>query len=504
MVSMVVEVSSLVLGTFFLCGVLDADPVTAATKSVKGAAPSAIKLKASARSSANTRRRKIPKKSPHQDLIDRITRPVVGIIVTEATSGTSENGEEKIDGSGFIVDSDGFVVTNYHVIDGASHIDVVLYDGSRYPARVVGSDSNSDTALLKIDTDHKLPCVVFADSDDSYLTMHVYAVGYPFGFGISVTGGIVSAKMHGLPNQIGDIGINIPFLQTDAHINYGNSGGPLFTQDGRVLGMVTVFVAEGSQNTGISFAIPSNLLRRNIEQLKIYGKLRKSWVGFFAIPLDREVATALGLGDHHAFAVVSVEKGSPADSAGICPGDLILSINGDDMSPGTNLEYTLLNLPIDEVVPITVVRSKQEMTFDVKVGIKNEDSDFECGTSESIPDQPISYQEIDCLSIGVTDLTNKLRDHFGIPRNINGVLIANVGKRHSRMSVGNVILSVNQKRVGHAACFIDEIRNLTLSKAPSVVFEVYDSSRQVPWFYVKFALIYGIVPNLPAKPTSSN
>lgn len=499
-VFVVVAVGSMGAAAFlFSPDALMADPPVPAKRSVS---------KASQKNSANAKRKKASKKSPspHQDLIDRLTKPVVGIIVTEATSGTSENSEEKIDGSGFVVDSDGFIVTNFHVIDGASRVDVVLQDGSRHTARIVGTDSNSDIALLKIDVDHKLPCVSFADSDESYLTMRVYAVGYPFGFGMSITSGIISAKMRGLPNQIGDVGINVPFLQTDAHINYGNSGGPLFTQDGRVVGMVTVFVAEGSQNTGISFAIPSNLLKRNIEQLKTYGKLRKSWIGFLAIPLDREVASALGLGEHHAFAVVSVENGSPADEAGICPGDLILSINGDDVTPATNLEYTLSNLPIDEVISIVAVRSKQEMTFDVKVGIKSDDGDAEHEESETGAVQPISYQEIDCLSIGVTDLTNKLRDHFGIPRNINGVLIANVGKRHSRMSVGNVILSINQKRVAHAACFMDEIKNLTLSKAPSVVFEVYDPTRQVPWFYVKFALIYGIVPNLPLppKPTSSN
>lgn len=478
---------------------------------------SAKVTKSTAPAAKTKKYQKVIKKSPHQNFVERITKPVVGIMITEFGSGVSENTEERIDGSGFIVDPNGYVVTNCHVIDGASGIEVVLHDGTRYAARVVGSDSNSDTALLKIEANAaedgkfsdtsskavssgtsasniKFPCAAFADSDDIDIASSVYAVGYPFGFGVSVTKGIISAKMHGLPNQIVDIGMNIPFLLTDARINYGNSGGPLFTDDGRVVGMVTVFVAEGSQNTGMSFAIPSKLLRRNIEQLKIYGKLRKIWVGFLAIPLDNDIASELGLKDHYAFAVVSVEKGSPADVAGICPGDLILSINGEDMHPNTNLEYILQDLPIDEVVPIVAMRSKQEITFDLKVGYKDDERSSEAEEPEGNRDHAISYQEVDCLSIGVADLTNKLRDHFGIPYNINGVLIANVGKRHSRMSVGNVILSVNQKRVSRADSFIEEMKNLTLSKAPSVVFEVYDSSRQVPWFYVKFALIYGNIP----------
>lgn len=431
------------------------------TKAAMQSAVSSAKISggtAAKNSSKASKRKRGAKKSPRQDFVDRITKPVVGIVATETTSGSTEASEEKIDGSGFIVDPDGFVVTNCHVIDGASAVDVVLYDGSRYSARIVGSDSNSDIALLKIDLDAsrggeggigktagfagattstaqafgatasvsasktgsasnssasangnpKFRSVTFADSDEAYMTMPVYAVGYPFGFGMSATSGIISQKKNGLS----DYGINIPLLQTDARINYGNSGGPLFTNDGRVIGMVTVFVAEGSQNTGLGFAIPSNLLQRNIEQLKLYGKLRKSWVGFLAIPLDREVVSALGLGDHHAFAVVSVEKGSPADEAGMCPGDLVLSINGEDMRPDTNLKYILKNLPIDEVIQIVAVRSKQEMVFDLKVGIKNDEVDSSIEEPENSGDQHISYQEIDCLSIGVADLTNKLRDHF--------------------------------------------------------------------------------------------
>ena len=421
--------------------------------------------------------------------VARLTEPVVGIVVVDSSaSDNSDSNGDRVDGSGFIVDESGFILTNCHVVDGADRIEVVIYDGSKYIAKLVGKDRSSDTALLKIDVDRKLPTVAFANSDDIDVTTPVYAVGNPFGFGTSVTSGIISAKVRNLPSQIGDIKSDVPLLQTDAVINYGNSGGPLYTYDEKVAGMVTVFVSDGMQNTGISFAIPSNLLQKAIPQLRDFGKLRRSWVGITAVPLDRDVESALGLGKRCGYAIVAVEKASPAELAGIQEDDILLSVNNEDMKENTNVDYMLANLPLDKVVPVVVMRAGHEMSFNVRVGVKEEDDSVV--SQESAPKKEIAYQKVDSIPVGVADLTPDLRKRFGIPSQLEGVMIANVGKRPSEMSIGNVILMVNQKKISNVADFIKEMSNVTSSKAAKVALRVYDPNRQPQRFFVVFRLMY--------------
>lgn len=416
----------------------------------------------------------------------RLTNPVVGIVVDSSFSN-SENSGEKVDGSGFIVDESGFILTNCHLIDGAGRVEVVIYDGSKYIAKLIGKDSRSDIALLKIDVDRKLPAVTFANSDNIEVTTPVYAVGNPFGFGTSVTSGIISSKVRNLPNQIGDARGDIPLLQTDASINYGNSGGPLYTHNGEVVGMITVFVSDGMQNTGISFAIPSNLLQKAIAQLRNFGKLRRTWVGITAVPLDRDVESALGLGKRCGYAIVAVEKASPADIAGIQEDDILLSINNENIAESANLEYILENLPFG-TVPMVVMRSGREMNFNVRVGIKAEDNSWE--NQELLSKKEIAYQKVEGIPIGVAELTPELRKRFGIPDNIEGVVIANVGKRPSEMSIGNVILRVNQRKISNVANFSSEIRNVTSSKVSKIALYMYDPNRQPQRFYIVFRLMY--------------
>lgn len=419
----------------------------------------------------------------------RLMEPVVGIVVVDSNStDNSDNNGDKVDGSGFIVDETGFILTNCHVVEGADRIEVVIHDGSKYIAKLVGKDSRSDTALLKIDVDRKLPTVTFANSDNINVTTPVYAVGNPFGFGTSVTAGIISSKVRNLPSQMGDIKNDVPFLQTDAAINYGNSGGPLYTYDGEVVGMVTVFVSDGMQNTGISLAIPSNLLQKAVTQLRNFGKLRRSWVGITAVPLDRDVESALGLGKRCGYAIVAVEKASPADLAGIQEDDILLSINNEDIEENMNIDYMLANLPLDKVIPMVVMRSGHEMNFNIRVGIKEEDDSIV--SQESAPKKEIAYQKIDSIPVGVADLTPDLRKCFGIPTQLEGVMIANVGKRPSEMSIGNVILRVNQKKISNVTDLINEIGSITSSKAAKVALYVYDPNRQPQRFYVVFRLMY--------------
>ena len=230
------------------------------------------------------------------------------------------------------------------------------------------------------------------------------------------------------------------------------------------------------------------MLQKAIPQLKNFGKLRRSWIGITAVPLDRDVESALGLGKRCGYAIVAVEKASPADLAGIQEDDILLSVNNKDIEGSANVEYLLANLPLEEVVPMVVMRSGHEMKFNVRVGIKEEDDS--ANIHEVAQNNEIAYKKIDSIPIGVTDLTPDLRNRFGIPSPLEGVLIANIGKHPSEMSIGNVILRVNQKKISNVEGLIDEMNKITSSKAAKVALYVYDPNRQPQRFYVVFRLMY--------------
>jgi serine protease Do len=435
--------------------------------------------------------------------IPRLISTVVDVIVTDKNPSDEYRGsdrKESSNGTGFIIDENGYIVTNCHVIDSTNRIKIVLHDGSEFIAKIIGKDDRSDIALLKIDVDTKLPFVQFADSDRVEIGDPVVAIGNPFGFGKTVTSGVISSKGRNLSNQIAELGAGgdlVYYLQTDAAVNYGNSGGPLFTYNAEVVGMITVFFSDGIHNTGINFAIPSNTLKKVIQELRDHGKMQRSWLGIGVSPLSKKAASALGLGKQYGYVISKVEKNSPAAAAGVQVGDILMSVNDEAIYENTNLELMLNSLPIGKVIPIQVMKHKVGMKLSVVVGIRNDD-DLCVGQDNAPEKTEIPYEKIDGMEIGVTELTSDLRKNFDIPDNIKGIMISYIGNLlANEVSVGHVILSVNQANVSTIAGLKTELKKLStdaaVKKSKELAFYMYDpQSRRSDYVVMGFC---------PAKPS---
>ena len=400
--------------------------------------------------------------------IDSLIETVVDVVVSEKDDtlidpSVLEGRKSSSDGAGFIIHEDGFIATNWHVIEGADKIRVVLSNGAEYSAKIVGKDERSDIALLKIDAPMKLTAVKFANSDEVKIGAPVIAIGNPLGFGKTVTSGIISFKGRNLSHQIAELGSGgdlVSYLQTDASVTYGNSGGPLFSFDGEVIGMVTVFVSDGMHSVGINFAIPSNLLQRVLDQLKSYGKLQRSWLGIAIVPIKPEVLSAFDLENRSGCNITYVAPNSPAAAAGIKVGDILLSIDNENISDTTTMEYMLNNLQIGSVIPVQVLRKGIEIKFNLTVGAKNDDDASLAFSEETNARKEIPSERIDAVGMSVTDLNSDLRQYFGIPSKIKGVLISNYDNFMGELSVGCVITEINQIHISSVAEFKTELNKL--------------------------------------------
>src|SRR5574341_299965 len=255
-------------------------------------------------------------------------------------------------GSGFIISEDGYVVTNNHVVDLAEDIEVTLEGGEKYKARIIGKDSKTDLALLKIEPKGKLPSVKFGDSDKLRIGDWVMAIGNPFGLGHTVTAGIISAE-----GRVLGLGAYDDFIQTDAPINPGNSGGPLFNLNGEVVGVNTAIIAGGQ---GIGFAIPTNITQNIVDQLKEKGKVVRGWLGVIIQQITSEIAEGMNLKELKGALVSDVTPGGPAEKAGIKRGDIIVGFNGHKMEKVAQLTGIVADTPPDTQVQLRVMREKNE------------------------------------------------------------------------------------------------------------------------------------------------
>jgi serine protease Do len=267
-------------------------------------------------------------------------------------------------GSGVIVQADGLVVTNNHVIDGADEIRVVLNDGREFPAKIVSQDEQLDLALVRIDTKgNKLPTLTFRDSDDLEVGDLVLAIGDPFGVGQTVTSGIVSGLAR-TRTGINDFGF---FIQTDAAINPGNSGGALVTTDGKLVGINTAIYSQSGGSIGIGFAIPANIVRAVVDAEASGGKLVRPWLGVTGEALSAEIAESLGFAKPGGVVVKELFPGGPADKAGLKPGDVLLAINGRDVQDPQGMAFRLATLPIGDAAKMTVVRKGEQLELPVEL-----------------------------------------------------------------------------------------------------------------------------------------
>lgn len=336
-------------------------------------------------------------------------------------------------GSGFIIDKDGFIVTNNHVIEDADEIKVKLKNGKEFEAKVVGRDSNTDIALIKLKSDEDLPFVKPGDSDALKVGEWVMAIGNPFGLEHTVTAGIVSAK-----GRVIGSGPYDDFIQTDASINPGNSGGPLLNLKGEVIGINTAIVAAGQ---GIGFAIPMNLAKGIIEQLKDQGEVTRGWLGVAIQDLNEELAEYYGVKGEKGVLVTEVFPGDPADTAGIKPKDIVIEVNGEKVTTSRELSRTIADIGVGEKAKILVLRDGKKKIFNVEIA-KREDSKL---ISRRSP-----RDEGDELGIRVTNLTSEIARRFNIPET-EGVIVVGVesGSKGSEAGIrsGDVIKEINHREI---------------------------------------------------------
>lgn len=344
-------------------------------------------------------------------------------------------------GSGFILSEDGYIVTNNHVVEKANDIEVVLEDGERYKAKVIGKDSKTDVALLKIEPKHKLPAALLGDSDKLEIGDWVIAVGNPFGLGHTVTAGIVSAEGRSL-----GLGPYDDFIQTDAAINPGNSGGPLFNLQGQVVGVNTAIVAGGQ---GIGFAIPINLAKSIIIQLKGTGKVVRGWLGVLVQQITPEIADGLGLSEPKGALVSDVTPGSPADKAGIKRQDIITEFNGQKINDMQGLPKLVAATPPGTQVQLKLLRNGKEQTVNLKLAELPEEIAKAGGTGA----QQIERN----LGIVVQEINPQMQRRLGI-EDSQGVIITNVDPgslaHEAGLSPGDIILEINRKQIKN----LDEYR----------------------------------------------
>jgi serine protease Do len=340
-------------------------------------------------------------------------------------------------GSGFIIDPSGYVVTNNHVVENAHKITVILPDNSRQPAKVIGRDPKTDLALLKIDAGHKLPFVRWGDSSTVEVGDWVVAVGNPFGLGGTVTAGIVSA----LGRDINE-GPYDNFIQLDAPINRGNSGGPTFNLQGQVIGINTAIYSPSGGSVGIGFAIPSNTAEEVIEQLKTRGFVTRGWLGVAIQTVTPTIARTLGIDPAHPHGalVASVNPGSPAAKAGIKQGDVILDAGGRPVKTVHDLPLIVADTPPGRKLDLTVRRGGKRVTLVATVGEmpKNPQVAMEEGP-----------QTASGLGLDLSSITPQLRRRFGIPTSVEGVVVTDVadGSPAGALGIqpGDVIQSIDQR-----------------------------------------------------------
>jgi len=346
-------------------------------------------------------------------------------------------------GSGFIIDSAGYVITNNHVIESASEIDVTLSDNSKYKATLVGHDKKTDLALLKIEAKKDLPFVNLGDSDAMRVGDWVIAIGNPYGLGGSVTQGIISARQRSI-----NAGPFDDFLQTDAPINRGNSGGPLFNMKGEVIGINTAIFSPTGGSIGIGFAVPTSLAKSVISQLKETGHTTRGWLGVKIQEVTDEAAESLGLGKTHGALILEVTKDSPADKAGIKAGDVITAFDGKDISAMRLLPRIVAETNIGKKASISFWRSGSSKTSEIMVGKldeSNDDANAAAPDKEQPQDKNMPTETV--MGMRITPLSQPVREALNVEGNIEGVAIAEVepGAEASKRGIrrGDVIADIN-------------------------------------------------------------
>jgi len=349
-------------------------------------------------------------------------------------------------GSGFIIDKSGVVVTNNHVIQDADEITVILHDNTRLKAELLGRDPKTDLAVLKVTPENDLPAVPFGNSDQLRVGDWVMAIGNPFGLGGTVTAGIVSARGRNINSGPYD-----DFIQTDASINRGNSGGPLFNMDGEVVGINTAIFSPTGGSIGIGFSIPTSTAQGIIKQLRDFGRTRRGWLGVRIQQVTDEIAESLGLDKTSGALVAEVTEGSPAEDGKIKARDVILSFNGQPVNEMRNLPRIVAGTEIGKKVPVEVWRDGKKVTVDVSVGELEEEQASLPKKSDEPANENSDEVEVSALGLKLAQVNSETREKFKLKNSAKGVVITSVAPEgaaaEQQLKPGDVILEVGQAEI---------------------------------------------------------
>jgi serine protease Do len=370
-------------------------------------------------------------------------------------------------GSGFIVDTSGVVVTNNHVIADADEINVIMNDGTKIKAEIIGIDKKTDLAVLKFAPPRPLVAVKFGDSDKLRLGDWVVAIGNPFSLGGTVTAGIVSAKNRDISSGPYD-----SYIQTDAAINRGNSGGPLFNLDGEVIGVNTLIISPSGGSIGIGFAVPSKTVAGVVDQLRQFGELRRGWLGVRIQQVTDEIAESLSIKPARGALVAGVDDKGPAKGS-IEPGDVVVKFDGKDIKDPKDLSRVVADTAVGKEVDVVVIRKGQEETRKVTLG-RLEDPDkaqpASAKTKEEPAEKPVTQK---ALGLDLATLSKDLRTRYKIKDSVKGVVITGVDgtsdAAEKRLSAGDVIVEVAQEAVGSAADIKKRVEQLKKDGKKSVL-----------------------------------
>lgn len=370
-------------------------------------------------------------------------------------------------GSGFIIDPNGYIVTNNHVIEDADEITVILQDDTNLTATLVGRDKKTDLALLKVVSKKPLPAVSWGDSEKARVGDWIMAIGDPYGLGGTVTAGIISARSRDINSGPYD-----EYLQTDAPINRGNSGGPMFNMDGEVIGVNTAIFSPSGGSIGIGFAIPASLAKNVIDQLRDHGHIRRGWLGVRIQAVTQDIADSLGLDRARGALVSSVTADGPAAKAGIQPGDVIINFDGKEVPEMRRLPLMVAETDAEKTTGITVFRKGEKIELKIKVGelsAKEEAEDQKQKPEEKT--QPVQNTEkVDELGISAAPLTDALRSRYDVKKDVKGIIVTNVSSdgiaADQGIEVGDVISEAAQQEIKTPKELVEQIKTAKKGSKP--------------------------------------
>jgi serine protease Do len=394
----------------------------------------------------------VPPGSPFEEFFDDFFKNRRGGPGGKGGEGNREFQPRKTNslGSGFIIDTAGVVVTNNHVIADADEINVILNDGTKIKADLVGVDKKTDLAVLKFKPPKPLIAVKFGDSEKLRLGEWVIAIGNPFSLGGSVTAGIVSARNRDISQGPYD-----SYIQTDASINRGNSGGPLFNLEGEVVGVNTLIISPTGGSIGLGFAVPSKTVSVVVDQLQKFGELRRGWLGVRIQPVTEEIAESLNIKPARGALVAGIDEKGPAKPAGIESGDVVVRFDGKDIKDPKDLSRVVADTPVDKEVDVVIIRKGAEETRKVKIG-RLEDNDKAKEAAAKTKDEPTEKPVTQkALGLDLATLSKDLRTKYKVKDSVKGVIITGVDgtsdAAEKRLSAGDVIVEVAQEAVANAA-----------------------------------------------------